>query len=119
MSAPTPTENRVHIRVEYYDPVAAQPIGGSAEPRVWAMLGADLSEGGVQLSSPEMLAVNTRLLLSIEPEPWVEPIRAVGKVRWITQTNSPNRWNLGVTFTELSDIASQRLRELVASRQGC
>jgi len=118
MSAPTPIDDRVHIRVQYYDPVAAQPIGGSAEPRVWAMLGADLSEGGVQLLSPEMLAVNTRLLLSIEPEPWVEPIRAVGKVRWVAQTGSPNRWNLGVSFTVLSDVAAQRLRELVASRQG-
>ena len=118
MSAPPPVDKRIHIRVEYCDPVAAQPIVGSAEPRAWAMLGADLSESGVRLSSPEMLAVNTHLLLSIEPEPWVEPIRAVGKVRWVAQTGSPNRWTLGVSFTELSDVAAQRLRELVASRQG-
>ena len=72
---------------------------------------------GVRLSSPEMLAVNARLLLSIEPENWAEPIRAVWKVRWVAQTNSSNRWNIGVSFTEVSDAAAQRLRELVASRQ--
>ena len=117
MAAP-PVDKRIHVRAEYCDPLAAEPIGGSTEPRAWAMLGGDLSEGGVQLSSPEMLAVNTRLLLSIEPEPWVEPIRAVGKVRWVSQTGSPSRWNIGVSFTELNDVAAQRLRELVASRQG-
>ena len=65
-----------------------------------------------------MLAVNARLLLSIEPENWAEPIRAVWKVRWVAQTNAPNRWNIGVIFTDLSDVAAQRLREVVVSRQG-
>lgn len=109
---------RVNVRVQYGDPVASQMIGQSTWQRPWAMLGEDLSEGGVRLSSPEMLAVDTRLLLSTEPEPWVKPIRAIGKVRWVAQTGSPNRWDVGVTFTELSDVAAQRMRELVASRQG-
>jgi len=111
-------DKRVNVRVQYCDPVASQTIGQSTWQRVWAMLGEDLSEGGVRLSSPEMLAVNARLLLSIEPENWAEPIRAVGKVRWVAQIGSPNRWNIGVNFTDLTDEAHERLRALVASRQG-
>lgn len=72
----------------------------------------------MQLSLPAMLAVNTRLLLNIEPGPWAEPIRAVWKVRWVAQTGSPNRWKIGVNFTDLTDAAHERLRALVASRQG-
>jgi hypothetical protein len=118
MSAPPPVDNRLNVRVQYGDPVTAQPIGAAAPQHIWSLLAGDISEGGFQLSSPELVAVNTRLLLSSEPEPWVEPIRAVGKVRWVAQTGSPNRWNIGVSFTEVSDAAAQRLRELVASRRG-
>ena len=116
ISAP-PVDNRLTVRVQYRDPVTAERIGVAAPQHSWSSLASDISEGGVQLSSPELVAVNTRLLLSIEPEPWVEPIRAVGKVQWVSQSGSPNRWNIGVSFTELSDVAAQPLRELVASRR--
>jgi hypothetical protein len=118
MLAPLQQGKRVNVRVDSCDPVEAQPIGGPTRPRAWALLSGDVSEGGVQLSSPEMLAVNTCLLLSIEPEPWVEPIRAAGRVAWVAQADSPDRWKIGVTFTDLSEDARERLRALVASHQG-
>jgi len=37
------------------------------------------------------VAVNMRLLLSIEPEPWVEPIRAIGRVRWAAKATPMQR----------------------------
>jgi hypothetical protein len=103
--------------VRYCDPVAALPIGRLREQRGLHMLAEDLSEDGLRLSSPEMIAVETRLLLDIEPERWGLPIRAVGKVIWVAETNSPDRWYVGVAFVELSDNARERLAALVASRK--
>jgi Tfp pilus assembly protein PilZ len=106
------------IRVRFSEPVAAQPVSGlPTAHRNWSCLADNLSEGGVQLLSPELIAVDTGLLLSIEPGPWTEPIQALGHVAWVAQTRSPNRWTIGVSFTDLADGARRRLRSLIASRK--
>ena len=117
----TPGDELVSVRVHYIDPLAAQAIRRSTGPRVSAMLGEDVSEGGVRLLSPEMPRVETPRLRGIEPENWAEPIRAAGnaaKARWVAQTGSPKWWKSDVNFTELRDDTGQRLGDLVAFRQG-
>jgi hypothetical protein len=48
-----------------------------------------------------------RLLLSIEPEPWVEPIRAIGKVRWATKA-TPMQREYPATFATLRLLSSHQ-----------
>jgi hypothetical protein len=110
-------ESRICVRVHYCDPVTAQPLGGPTGQHGLSLLAEDLSESGVRLSSPQLLAVDTPLLLAFEPTSWQAPIRAVGRVVWVAQPGASDQWDIGVAFTELSDGERERLRALVASRQ--
>ena len=76
-------EQRLHTRVCFYDPVRANAI---QHPKAsWYLPAEDLSEGGLMLLAPEMLAVGLRLLLDIEPDQESEPFLCVGQVVWMAR----------------------------------
>lgn len=83
---------------------------------IWYLLAQDLSEGGLMLLSPQLFAVGARLLLEIEPEQVSEPIRCVGEVAWVARAGRQEGYRLGIQLVEISDVARERLRALVASR---
>lgn len=64
------------------------------------MLAQDLSEGGLMLLAPEVLAVDTRLLLGIEAEAVAGPIRVVvGRVAWFVKASGyQDHYRVGIEF---------------------
>jgi hypothetical protein len=82
----------------------------------WRLLSLDLSEGGMQLLSPEPFAVGARLLCELEADPASEPIRVVGRVVRCEAVDFHARYNIGIAFVEVDDAAGERLRGLLADR---
>lgn len=116
MTASQANTRRFYIRVQHQDPILVQPIGGASANRFFYMLAEDLSEGGVKLLSPELMAVDTRLLLDISmPSP--PAIHIVGRVAWVRQDGANAHWDLGVSFVELNHESRARLKTLVAARR--
>jgi len=113
MTAGNSSEKRLHVRVRFLEPVRANPV---VQPeRSWYLLAQDMSEGGLQLKSPESIAVGTRLLMDIKPGAISEPIHCIGEVTWVAQANYQDHYRIGVQLVEVSENVRQRLRELVAA----
>lgn len=109
-------DHRRSPRVTYRDPVQARLIGASREPFSWALLGHDLSETGLMLTSPELFPVRSRLLLWIDVAEVSAPIQVVGQVMWVAREDLQERYRLGIRFDEPSALARAQLRELVLKR---
>jgi c-di-GMP-binding flagellar brake protein YcgR len=110
-------ERRRFVRVPFDRPARAEPIPQSLPNNVHHLLSADLSEGGVRLSSPEFFPLESLVLLDLETPRPAEAICAVGRVAWAEQVAYEEQWHVGVEFAELSDEARTRLRKLVRQRQ--
>ena len=110
-------EQRLFARVRFYESVRTNPV--LRPDQSWYLLAEDLSEGGLMLLSPEMFAVDLRLLLDIEPDQVSEPIHCVGRVAWASRADNQEGYRLGIEFLEMSDAARGRLRQLVADRAKC
>lgn len=68
------------------------------------------------LLSPEVFAVGLRMLLDIEPDQISELIHCIGRIVWIGQAAKQGRHRLGIELLEMSELARERLRQLVADR---
>jgi len=110
-------ERRHFVRVRFGGPIRAEPIPHPATSRVRHLLCADLSEGGVRLSSPAFLPADSLLLLDLDYPSSVDPIRAVGRVAWAQQAPFGDWRCVGVELGELSEDARSRLRRIVRRRQ--
>jgi Tfp pilus assembly protein PilZ len=122
MSLPDPeppsADQRRHQRLRYRDPVQVIPLGGAGDYRPRALLAEDLSDSGLQLSSPELFAVGRRLLLALTlPEVAAAPINLTGRVIWSAQDGEQERFRLGVQFDEVSPTARALLTRLIRRRR--
>ena len=108
-------ERRRFVRVPFDRPARAEQIPQSFQNDVFGLLSADLSEGGVQLSSPEFFPLESLVVLDLDTP---TPFRAVGRIAWSEQVGDQDRWRVGMEFMELSDDARSRLRRIVRQRQG-
>jgi hypothetical protein len=66
--------------------------------------------------SSEGFAVGLRMLLDIESDQTSEPIHFIGRVVWIGRAGNQGRYRLGIEFLGMSELARERLRQLVADR---
>ena len=114
MTTESESDKRRYPRVSFLDPVQAVAIANPC--RHWYLLAQDLSEGGLMLLAPEVLAVGERLLLGVEVDAVAEPIRAVGRVAWVAQAGCQDHYRVGIEFVEVDEVARQRLRELVGAK---
>jgi hypothetical protein len=107
-------ERRRFVRVPFERPARAEPIPQSFPNDVFDLQSADLSERGVQLSSPEFFPPESLVALDLDTP---TPFRAVGRIVWSEQVAYEDRWLVGVEFAELSDDARSQLRKLIRQRQ--
>jgi len=107
-------ENRQYPRTACDATVAAQRIPQHGPNNASWLLAEDISEGGMQLSSPECVPVGSRLLMSLEEDLASEPIRAIGTVVWVAQAPYQDRWSVGVEFSELAENDRMRLQRLAS-----
>jgi hypothetical protein len=108
-------ERRRAVRVPFDCLARAEQIPQSFQNDVFDLLSADLSEGGVQLLSPEFFPLESLVVLDLDT---TTPFRAVGRIAWHEQVAHQERWHIGVEFADLSDYARTRLRKIVTQRQG-
>ena len=114
-----PDERRRYARVPFDGPVRAEQIQQSTWNRnhIWNLVPADLSEGGVRLSSSELFPVESRLLLELDTELGEDPIRAHGRVVWVAQVPFQDQWQVGVAFFDVTESRRSRLRAIVNAQQ--
>lgn len=105
------------VRVAFDAGVGAEPIPPPSPYRVLRLLSEDLSEGGARLAAPELLPLDSRVLLELEHERPDDPIRASGRVVWVEQVPYAERWHIVVTFDPMSKDTRAQLRCAVVRRQ--
>jgi c-di-GMP-binding flagellar brake protein YcgR len=111
MRSPLRKDRRRFVRAPLNRPARARQIPQSFLNGVHQLTALDLSEGGVQLSSPESFPLESLVLVDLDTP---TPLRAVGRVAWTSrQTSNKNQWRVGVEFTELSRDARSRLRRFL------
>jgi len=116
MASSPDRERRMRVRVWVDATANAIPVPNPAPPRVWNLLGEDISEVGIRLLSPEAFSVKSRLRLEIYSQGHASAILAIGEVVWEEQLPETNRWQLGLKFLELTDEARSRVRQLIRER---
>ena len=107
-------ENRQYARTACDATVAATLIPQHGPNNASWLLAEDISEGGMQLSSPDCVPVGSRLLMSLDEVLASEPIRAIGTVVWVAQAPYQDRWSVGVEFSELAENDRMRLQRLAS-----
>jgi len=107
-------EKRHGARVRFDAPASVEPVPVPTPEHMWRLLAENISEDGMRLSSPNLFPVKSRLRLNIDIGRPAAPIRAIGRVVWAEQHANADRWEIGVEFSELSDNARYRLREIIA-----
>ena len=81
------------------------------------LLAEDISATGVRLSAPECLPLESQLLLRLDALSSEPPIQIVGKVVWVEPETDPDRCQLGIEFSDISNGSGTRLLQLVAQQQ--
>ena len=109
------TERRRSLRVPFDRSARAGQIPRPFKNDVFDLLSTDLSEGGVQISSPDFFPLESLVVLDLDTP---TPFRAVGRIVWSERVGDQDRWRVGMEFMELSDDARSRLRKIVRQRQG-
>ena len=114
-SAPTPdaTGVRRHRRIA----VTAE-VHLESESNLYAGITNNLSEGGVFVATPELLAKGTVLDLEFSIPDGGPPIRTTAVVRWIREDldSIEGPPGMGVQFVELGEKTQRRLERFVQLR---
>jgi len=109
-------EKRQSTRTPCDTTVAAEAIPQWSPSSPWRLLAEDVSEGGMRLSTVDIVPVGSRLLMALDAEDAPAPIRAVGTVVWVAQAPYQERWSVGVRFSELAESDRMRLQRLGSDR---
>ncbi|QVL48840.1 MAG: PilZ domain-containing protein [Thiocapsa sp.] len=109
-------DRRSYERVSWDCHARLVQLGSDAHggvPGMHAVLGRNISEGGLQVWADRMFAVRSRLLVEMEAPEIPEGIQAVGSVVWVSPSTGEECWLLGIEFSDVGDTALARIRSLV------
>lgn len=84
-----------------------------AVPGIQEVTSRDISEGGIQVRSAQMVPIHSRLLVELESSQTPAWIQAVGSVAWISPTTSQEPWRLGIEFSDVGDLALSGIRHIL------
>ncbi|MTW20735.1 PilZ domain-containing protein [Allochromatium palmeri] len=85
----------------------------SAVPSIQDVTSQDISEGGIQVRSAQMVPIHSRLLVELESSETSAWIQAVGSVAWISPAMNQEPWCLGIEFSDVGDLALAGIRHIV------
>lgn len=85
----------------------------NAVPGIQEVTSRDISEGGMQVRSAQMVPMHSRLLVELESSETSAWIQAVGSVAWISPAMSHEPWCLGIEFSDVGDLALAGIRHLL------
>lgn len=75
----------------------------------------DIGERGIGFFSSHFIPVDTNMILEISLSPKVDPLLAVGKVKWVQKVGYMDRYRVGMEFSDITENAKVRLSEYVKS----
>lgn len=111
-----PADRRLYVRVRASGPVQASSMIDA--DRGWRQLSLDVSEGGMQLLSPEPFAVGSQLLCELKAEFASDPIEVVGRVAWVEEVAFQERYDIGVEFVDVDVDVGDAMRRGAAAVAG-
>ena len=85
----------------------------SAVPGIQEVTSRDISEGGMQVRSAQMVPIHSRLLVELESNETSAWIQAVGSVAWISPAMNHEPWCLGIEFSDVGDLALAGIRHIL------
>ena len=97
-------DNRKSVRQGCYVPIVCKK--GTAFENSQTV---DISRGGVGFISNKFIPINTKMAIEIALTPASEPVITLGKVKWIQQLPSSERYRVGIVFSEISVDSESRL----------
>ena len=112
----TVDERRCYRRVPWTGQARIFPLSLEAlstVPGIQEVTSRDISEGGMQVRSAQMVPVHSRLLVELESSETSAWIQAVGSVAWISPSMSDEPWRLGIEFSDVGDLARAGIRHLL------
>lgn len=77
------------------------------------VMGRNISEGGLQVWTDRLFAIQSRLLVEMESPDVPDGFQAVGAVAWISPTPAADRWCVGIEFSDVGDSALSSIRTLM------
>jgi Tfp pilus assembly protein PilZ len=92
-------------------PLSLEPL--SAIPGIQEVTSQDISEGGIQVRSAQMVPIHSRLLVELEASDTAAWIQAVGSVAWISPAMNQEPWRLGIEFSDVGDLARAGIRHIL------
>ena len=116
ISDKTVDERRCFRRVSWTGQARIFPLSLealSAVPGLQEVTSHDISEGGMQVRSAQMVPIHARLLVELESSETSAWIQAVGSVAWISPAMSGEPWRLGIEFSDVGDLARAGIRHLL------
>lgn len=112
----TVDERRCYRRVPWTGQARIFPLSLDAlhaVPGIQEVSSRDISEGGMQVRSAQMVPMHSRLLVELESSETSAWIQAVGSVAWISPAMSHEPWCLGIEFSDVGDLALAGIRHLL------
>ena len=98
----TGTEKRKYPRAYIKLPVRYRKLREGAGVQGTGSVSSDLSQGGIRFTTAEFIAMACRMIVELEIPALSKPVKAISKVAWIRRTDSPDRYEVGNQFVEMS-----------------
>ena len=105
-------ERRKFPRVEFREPVLVRPTDA---PQKNGCLSKDLSEGGLRLTFEHFEKPNTPVAVEFRLRPGEEMMFFEGRVAWVHQVPSSDRYQIGIEFLKKSEENQKNIRQHVES----
>jgi Tfp pilus assembly protein PilZ len=112
----TADERRGSERVTWQCHARLVPLSLETRPDALGLqhvTGRNISEGGLQVWTDRLFAIQSRLLVEMDSPGISEGFQAVGSVAWISPTPSEDQWCVGIEFSDVGDSALSSIRTLM------
>ncbi len=110
-------EHREHERL----PCALQvSVSSSSEHNFYTGFTQNISEGGIFVSTSQLLDVGTELAFEFVVDPDPEPIHVTGVVRWVREATEFTKDvppGMGIMFTNLTPEVSRSINDFIKRRR--
>lgn len=110
------SDKRKTSRVKVHIPVRYRKLRDSDNVKEGFSISRDIGIGGVRFRTTEFISMACKLIVEVEVPNVEKPVKAISKIAWIRKTNSPNEYEVGNQFVEMSKEDRALITEYVT---GC
>ncbi|MFH1797969.1 MAG: PilZ domain-containing protein [Candidatus Omnitrophota bacterium] len=95
-------DKRKSGRIKVHIPIRYRKLKDSDSVKEGFSISKDLGIGGIRFRITEFISMACKLIVEVEVPNLEKPLKAISKVVWIRKTNSPNEYEVGNQFIEMS-----------------